>query len=185
MFPQEFYLVSLPLFLQKGAKFTPWKFRKWFKCFLLKPSFFLLINSFINFFLSWQCPGHWSVFVDDPLTFSNVFKTFHFFRNIFWQRVAFNLILGSHFFICLNLILLFFFTFAFCNKDYWTTKGETSDSFKIYVLSTIVISSSFSRVPLPDLYSIVNQQNSKRTKLLQWTISSWAVQNIKVWKVFQ
>ena len=50
MFPQEFYLMSLHLFLEKGAKFTPWKFRKWFKYFLLKPSFFLLINSFINSF---------------------------------------------------------------------------------------------------------------------------------------
>ena len=72
-------------------KLLPLKILKIIEIFSMKTTIFT-INLFIyQFFLSWQCPGLWSVFVDDPVVFSNVFKSFYFCGIIFWEKIAFRL----------------------------------------------------------------------------------------------
>ena len=70
-------------------KLSPLQILKIFEIFSMKTTIFTIDLFIYQFFLSWQCPGLWSVFVDDPVVFSNVFKSCYFFRIIFWEKIAF------------------------------------------------------------------------------------------------
>ena len=64
-------------------KLPPLEILKIFEIFSMKITIFTIDLFIYQFFLSWQCPGLWSVFVDDPVVFSNVFKSCYFFGIIF------------------------------------------------------------------------------------------------------
>ena len=129
LFWQEFYLVSLPLFPEK-EKISPlenWiiEINNWN---MFYGNYHFLYWFLYQFFLSWQCPGPWSMFIDDLLYFQTFLKV-ALFSAIFsdkklllkwiWQQIALrsNCLQTAFRSSLIYLLECFFFTFVFCNKD--------------------------------------------------------------------